>query len=44
MTYDVPYVGDGLDTYFRLVAQRSGDTNGAGGKLDQPSQVLLKGK
>ena len=44
VTYDVPYVGDGLDTYFRLVAQRSGDTNGAGGKLDQPSEVLLKGK
>ena len=25
VTYDVPYEGDGLDTYFRLVAQRSGD-------------------
>lgn len=24
-TYDVPYEGDGLDTYFRLVAQRSGE-------------------
>jgi signal transduction histidine kinase len=24
-TYDVPYAGDGLDTYFRLVAQRSGE-------------------
>ncbi|UPL50235.1 PAS domain-containing sensor histidine kinase [Hymenobacter sublimis] len=24
-TYDVPYQGDGLDTYFRLVAQRSGE-------------------
>ena len=24
-TYDVPYTGDGLDTFFRLVAQRSGD-------------------
>ncbi|RZL15977.1 MAG: PAS domain S-box protein [Hymenobacter sp.] len=24
-TYDVPYAGDGLDTFFRLVAQRSGD-------------------
>ncbi len=24
-TYDVPYEGDGIDTYFRLVAQRSGD-------------------
>lgn len=23
VTYDVPYEGDGLDTYFRLVAQRS---------------------
>ncbi|MGI4863077.1 MAG: PAS domain-containing sensor histidine kinase [Janthinobacterium lividum] len=23
-TYDVPYAGDGLDTFFRLVAQRSG--------------------
>jgi signal transduction histidine kinase len=25
VTYDVPYTGDGLDTYFRLVAQRSGE-------------------
>ena len=24
-TYDVPYAGDGLDTFFRLVAQRSGE-------------------
>ncbi|RZK22609.1 MAG: PAS domain S-box protein [Hymenobacter sp.] len=24
-TYDVPYAGDGLDTFFRLVAQRCGD-------------------
>ncbi|MBX0293092.1 PAS domain-containing protein [Hymenobacter sp. HSC-4F20] len=24
-TYDVPYEGDGIDTFFRLVAQRSGD-------------------
>jgi signal transduction histidine kinase len=24
-TYEVPYAGDGLDTYFRLVAQRSGE-------------------
>ena len=24
-TYDVPYAGDGIDTYFRLVAQRSGE-------------------
>lgn len=24
-TYDVPYVGDGIDTFFRLVAQRSGE-------------------
>jgi signal transduction histidine kinase len=24
-TYDVPYEGDGIDTYFRLVAQRSGE-------------------
>jgi signal transduction histidine kinase len=24
-TYDVPYAADGLDTYFRLVAQRSGE-------------------
>ena len=24
-TYEVPYAGDGLDTSFRLVAQRSGD-------------------
>ena len=25
VTYDVPYAGDGLDTYLRLVAQRSGE-------------------
>jgi PAS domain S-box-containing protein len=24
-TYDVPYTGDGIDTFFRLVAQRSGE-------------------
>jgi len=24
-TYDVPYAGDGIDTFFRLVAQRSGE-------------------
>lgn len=24
-TYDVPYQGDGIDTFFRLVAQRSGE-------------------
>ncbi|MGI4742426.1 MAG: PAS domain-containing protein [Janthinobacterium lividum] len=24
-TYDVPYAGDGLDTFFQLVAQRSGE-------------------
>ncbi|MGI4733685.1 MAG: PAS domain-containing protein [Janthinobacterium lividum] len=25
VTYDVPYAGDGFDTFFRLVAQRSGE-------------------
>lgn len=33
-----------LKTNAHSVLARNGDTNGAGGKLDQPAEVLLKGK
>jgi len=33
-----------LKTNAHTVLARNGDTNGAGGKLDQPAEVLLKGK
>ncbi|RYY18593.1 MAG: hypothetical protein EOO36_07795 [Cytophagaceae bacterium] len=33
-----------LKTNAHTILARNGDTNGAGGKLDQPSEVLLKGK
>ncbi|GAA4506224.1 hypothetical protein GCM10023172_35240 [Hymenobacter ginsengisoli] len=33
-----------LKTGAHTILARNGDTNGAGGKLDQPAEVLLKGK
>ena len=33
-----------LKTNAHTILARNGDTNGAGGRLDQPSEVLLKGK
>jgi hypothetical protein len=33
-----------LKTNAHSILARNGDTNGAGGRLDQPAEVLLKGK